>query len=159
MNKIPQTHRETVKDALIASTSLGPLGALFSAVDIAAIAGIWGILLASVASWEGVSMDTDSATKICKSALLGMGGYYVGCKTATKIFLMIPGAGIFMAMGISSVTNILFTYRFALTICSMFSKKNVNNLELGELAENIKSMYAGNGIASDVRDIVSIYME
>lgn len=88
-----------------------------------------------------------------------MGGYYVGCKTATKIFLMIPGAGIFMAMGISSVTNILFTYRFALTICSMFGKKVVNNLELGELAENIKSMYAGNGIASDVRDIVSIYME
>jgi len=155
-SKIPTRHRWSAQTALIAAAGLGPLGSLSSVADIASIAGIWGAYLYSVSSKEGYHLDKDDAVRICKSALLGLGGYYVGCKTATKIFWLIPGAGWLAAMGISSLTNILFTYRFALTVCTMFESKYV--LEAGELAENIKHMFAGNGIADDVREIIDIYM-
>ena len=155
--KIPKRHRESTQTALIAAAGTGPLGSLSTAADVASIAGIWGTYLYSVASSEGYSLDNDSAVKICKSALLGLGGYYVGCKTATKIFWMIPGAGWIVAMGVSSLTNVLFTYRFALTVCKIF-KKSGDDLEIGELAENIKHMFTGNGIANDARDIIDIYI-
>lgn len=154
--RIPCNHRGKAQIALIAAASLGPIGSISSAADIASIAGIWGTYLYSVASKEGYSIDKDAAVKICKSALLGLGGYYVGCKTATKFFWLIPGAGWVAAMGISSLTNILFTYRFALTVCSMFNSSG-EALEIGEISENIKQMFAGNGIADDIREIVDIY--
>ena len=154
--RIPGIHRGSAHTALVAAAGLGPLGSLSTVADIASIAGIWGAYLYSVASKEGYHLNKDDAVKICKSALLGMGGYYIGCKTATKIFWMIPGAGWLAAMGISSLTNILFTYRFALTVCAMF-KSSYSALEAGELAENIKHMFAGNGIADDVREIIDIY--
>lgn len=154
--RIPGRHRGSAQIALIASAGVGPLGSLSSVADVAAIAGIWGTYLYSVSAKEGLCLDRDSAVKICKSALLGMGGYYVGCKTATKIFWAIPLAGWLAAMGVSTVTNILFTYRFALTVCTMFSS-NCAALEIGEMADNIKNMFAGNGIADDVRQIVDIY--
>ena len=154
--KIPACHRGSAQLALIAAAGVGPLGSFSSVADIASIAGIWGTYLYSVASKEGYDLDKDGAVKICKSALLGMGGYYVGCKTATKIFWLVPFAGWLAAMGVSALTNILFTYRFALTVCTMFDSNNAS-LEVGELTENIKNMFAGNGLADDVREIVDIY--
>lgn len=156
--RIPKYYWDATQTALIAAAGLGPIGALFTAADVAAIAGIWGTYLYFIAKEEGYGMDKDSAINICKSALLGMSGYYVGCKTATKFFLLIPGAGWLVAMGISALTNILFTYRFALTVCTMFETRGRQSLEVGELAENIKRMYAGNGIGDDVRQIIAIYM-
>ena len=154
--RIPRQHRGSAQTALIAAAGTGPIGSVFAAADIAAIAGIWGTYLYSVASKEGYHLTKDDAVKICKSALLGLGGYYVGCKTATKFFLLIPGAGLLAAMGVSALTNILFTYRFALTVCTMF-KSRYGAFDAGELAENIKHMFAGNGIADYVREIIDIY--
>lgn len=155
-SRIPDSHRGSAQIALIAAAGVGPLGSLSTVADIASIAGIWGTYLYSVASKEGYHLDKDDAVKICKSALLGLGGYYVGCKVATKVFLIVPGAGWLAAMGISALTNILFTYRFALTVCALF-KSSYGALEAGELAENIKNMFKGNGIADDVRQIIDIY--
>jgi len=53
-------------------------------------------------------LNKEEAKKICTTALLGMGGYYAGCKTATKLFHLIPGAGMLLACGISSLANIVF---------------------------------------------------
>ena len=155
--RIPSKYRGGAQIALIAAASVGPLGSLSSVADIASIAGIWGTYLYGVGLGEGYSLDKDGAVKICKAALLCMGGYYVGCKTATKIFWLIPGAGWLAAMGVSALANILFTYRFALTVCTVFDNRNVN-LDAGELAENIKNMFTGNGIADDVREIIDIYL-
>lgn len=155
--RISYKFRENAQIALIAAAGVGPLGSLSSVADIASIAGIWGTYLYSVASSEGYHMDSDSAVNICKAALLGMGGYYVGCKTATRMFWLIPGAGWLAAMGVSSIANILFTYRFALTVCTMFETKG-KGLAVEELAENIKSMFGGNGILDDVKEIVDIYI-
>ncbi|MBQ1257595.1 MAG: hypothetical protein IIX93_10020, partial [Clostridia bacterium] len=97
----------------------------------------------------------EAAKKICSTAILGMGGYYLGCKTATRLFHMIPGAGTIAAMGMSALQNIIFTYRFAITLTRIFSKGNVNR---DSLVDAIKCMFAGTGIGlMSVRDIASLY--
>lgn len=154
--RIPRKYRSATQKALIAAAGAGPIGAFVTAADIASIAGIWGALLYSVAKEECYVLDKDVAVNVCKSALLGMGGYYAGCKIATKIFLFIPGAGLFAAMGVSAFANVLFTYRFALTLTTMFQSKG-DSLELQELVTNIKNMYTGNGLVDDVLQIADIY--
>ena len=152
---IPDKHREAAKVAMLASCGAGPLGALTSVGDIAAIAGIWGACLYTVADTEGCKLDKDTAVSICKSALLGIGGYYAGCKAATKLFWLIPGAGILIGMGVSSVANVLFTYRFLLTLCNVFTEKR-DGIDIRRLGDNIKSTFYGNGVWSDGADIIDI---
>ena len=153
---IPKKHHETTRVALIAAAGLGPLGAFTTVADVAAIAGVWTGCLVSIAYDEGIKLDKDAALKICKSSLLGMGGYYAGCKTATKFFHLIPGAGTLTAMGVSALANILFTYRFVLTLCSIFRNKG-KNFDADTLVENIVGMFHGNGILNDAKEIVRIY--
>lgn len=136
--RIPQFYWDDVKLALIESATWGVSGRF-----------------PQQRTWHLLPQFGD----ICKSALLGMGGYYAGCQVAAKAFMFIPGAGILLAMGCSSVTNILFTYRFALTLCSIFCRKGKSGLKLEELAGNIKNMYAGNGMVDDVSQIVRILKE
>lgn len=157
--RIPKFYWDDVKLALRESAACGCVGAFSTAADVVSIATIWGYLLYSFASYERCTIDKDTAVDICKSALLGMGGYYAGCQVATKAFMFIPGAGIPLAMGCSSVTNILFTYRFALTLCSIFCRKGESGLNLEELVGNIKNMFTGNGIVDDVSQIVLILKE
>ncbi len=155
---IPYQHRNATRVALIASAGLGPMGALSAGGDILAVGGIWSACLVSIAAKEGCNMDKDTAIGICKSAALGVSGYYAGCKLATNLFLLIPGAGILAAMGASSVANIIFTYRFVLTLCRVFDKISVNkSLTIDKIADEVKAMFNGNGFVSDVKDIVSIY--
>ena len=158
MKQIPYRHRNAAKIALAASAALGPVGALSAGEDILAVGSTWSACLISIAGKEGCSINKDSALAICKSTALGVAGYWAGCKLATKIFFLIPGAGIFAAMGASSFANILFTYRFVLTICEIFeNNSNLNTLNIGELISQTKTMCCGNGFFSDVKDIVSIY--
>lgn len=156
MDRIPARHRKTARNAMVASAGLGPLGAFITAADIASIAAIWGACLVQVASDEYRDLDKETAIDICKTALLGMGGYYAGCKAATKAFLLIPFAGIFIGMGISSVANVIFTYRFVLTLCTIFQNEG-GKLDLDSLGENIKAMFRGNGLLADAKDIVDIW--
>ena len=153
--KIPKKYQKDTKNVLVAAAGVGPLGALTSVGDIAAIAAICGGFLYSFAKKEGVEIDKDSAVKVCKSALLGMGGYYAGCKLATRIFNFIPGAGTLMGMGVSSVANILFTYRYVLTLCNIFGNRGPN-FDIANLADNLISMFNGNGLRSDAMDIIHI---
>lgn len=154
--EIPLQLRWDVKFAIAEAAALGPIGAFSSVADVASIAGFWGYLLVQYARYYGATLDKVLAERICSTALLGMGGYYLGCKTATKLFHLIPGAGSIMAMGISSMTNIIFTYRFAITLTRIFSKGSV---DYATLADSIKYMFAGTatGILS-VKDIVELYL-
>ena len=158
MKKIPYRHRIATKVALTASAALGPLGAFTSVEDALAIAGIWSMCLINIASEEGYSLDNSTALEICKSAALGVSGYWAGCKFATKVFFFIPGAGFFAAMGASTFANIIFTYRFVLTLCTIFERNgNGRGLNISALANQVKTMFRGNGFFSDVTDIVSLY--
>ena len=154
--EIPYALRVDVKLAIAETGLLGTIGAFSSAADVASIAGWWGYLLVQYAKYYGVALDKETAKKICSTALLGMGGYYLGCKTATKLFHFIPGAGTLAAMGISSLQNIIFTYRFAITLTRIFNKGNV---DYDTLADSIKYMFAGVAIGIlSIKDIVELYL-
>ena len=153
--EIPTALRGDVKLAILETGLLGPIGAFSTVADVASIGGWWGYLLVKYAKHYGMELDKEAAKKICSTAMLGMGGYYLGCKTATRLFHMIPGAGTIAAMGMSALQNIIFTYRFAITLARIFSKGNVNR---DSLVDAIKCMFAGTGIGlMSVRDIASLY--
>ncbi len=154
--EIPETLRGSVKLAIVQTGLLGTIGAFSTTADVASIAGWWGFLLVKYAKHYGVEMDREAAKKICSTALLGMGGYYLGCKTATRLFHLIPGAGTIAAMGLSSLQNIIFTYRFAITLTRIFKGGSVN---FDTLSDSIKYMFGSTvmGFLS-VKDIVALYM-
>lgn len=158
LKKIPYRHRDAAKIAMVASAALGPAGAFSGGADILAVGGIWSACLVSIASKEGCSLDTATALSICKSIAWGVSGYYIGCKVATNMFNFIPGAGTVAAMGASSLANIIFTYRFVLTLCRVFENSgNGHALALDKLADEVTTMYNGNGLLSDLKDIIAIY--
>lgn len=154
--QIPEALKKDVKLAIFEAGTMGPIGAFSTVADVAGIAGWWGYLLVCYAKHYNYAIDIEMAKKLCATVLLGMGGYYFGCKTATKLFHMIPGAGTLAAMGISSLQNVIFTYRFAVTLTCIFSAGSV---KLDMLADSIKCMFAGSnqGLLS-VKDIVGLYI-
>lgn len=159
MKQIPYRHRNAARAALIASAGLGPMGAFSAGEDILAVGGIWSLCLMKIAAEEGCSLDKDTALGICKSVALGVSGYWAGCKLATKIFFMIPGAGVFAAMGASSIANVIFTYRFVLTLCKIFERNGGGrSLNFSNIAEQAKTMFGGNGLWNETKDIISIYL-
>ncbi len=154
--EIPCALRSDVKLAILETGLLGPIGAFSTVADVASIGGWWGYLLVKYAKYYGMEMDKEAAKKICSTAILGMGGYYLGCKTATRLFHMIPGAGTIAAMGMSALQNIIFTYRFAVTLSRIFAKGNVN---VNTLVDAIKCMFAGTGMGlMSVKDIAGLYL-
>ena len=155
--EITKDLRDDVQFAIVEAGALGTIGAFSTAIDVASIAGVWGFLLYKYIRYYGYDMEKEDTVKICTTALLGLGGYYTGCKMATKLFHLIPGAGTLMAMGISSFANVIFTYRFALTLTRIFQDSKVN---LKNLAKSIIIMFAGtlNGV-KNVIDIVALFRE
>jgi len=154
--EIPCALRSDVKLAILETGLLGPIGAFSMVADVASIGGWWGYLLVKYSKYYGMEMDKEAAKKICSTAILGMGGYYLGCKTATRLFHMIPGAGTIAAMGMSALQNIIFTYRFAVTLSRIFAKGNVN---VDTLVDAIKCMFAGTGMGlMSVKDIAGLYL-
>ena len=154
--EIPRELREEVKLAISETGLLGSIGSFSSIADVAAIAGWWGYLLVKYAKYYvGKSIDKEAAKKICSTAILGMGGYYAGCKAATRLFHMIPGAGTLIACGVSGVTNMVFTYRFAVTLTKIFTAGKV---DFNTLAKSIPVIFAGtgNGVLN-LKDIVCLY--
>lgn len=150
--EIPYALRESVKLAITEAGALGTIGAFSTALDVANIAVWWGYLLVEYSRYYGVKVDKATAKKICSTALLGMGGYYLGCATATKLFHLIPGAGTLTAMGISALQNIIFTYRFAMTLTRIFRRRTV---DINTLADSIIQMYAGT--FSGFRSLIDIW--
>ena len=91
------------------------------------------------------------------TALLGLGGYYAGCKMATKLFHLIPGAGTLLAMGISSLANVIFTYRFALALTRIFKAPKI---DLKNLAKTIITVFAGTiNAVQNVIDIIDLFLD
>ena len=156
MNTIPAKYTAATKKALIAAAGCGPLITFSSVADVASITGIWGTYLYTVARGERVEMNKETAVQICKSVLLGAAGYYAGCKMATRLFNLVPGAGTLLGMGISALANVLFTYRFALTVCTVFSA-NKEKTKATQLAMEIISAFRGNGTIHDVKEIVMLW--
>ena len=152
---IPVELRERVRDTMLAAGALGPIGAFSTVADVASIAGCWGTLLMAFGKHYHIQIDKDTAVKTCSSILLGLGSYYAGCKLATKLFNLIPFAGTLMGMGISSVANILFTYRFALTLTRMF---DVNYGGMDNVVANFAEMFKTYGALGSTEDAIRLLL-
>lgn len=153
--QIPAALHKRVRDTMLAAGALGPIGAFSTTADVATIAGCWGTLLLAFCDHYHVRMDKDTAVKTCSSILLGLGSYYAGCKLATKLFHLIPFAGTLMGMGISSVANILFTYRFALTLTRCF---DINYSGTDSMIANFAEMFKTYGALGSAEDAIRMLM-
>lgn len=156
MSTLPTNYNGITKKALIAAAGCGPLGMVSGAADMAAIAGIWGAYLYSAARMEHVEMSRETAVQVCKTVLLGAAGYYAGCKMANRVLFFIPAAGPLLGMGVSALANVLFTYRFALTVSLVLARHGAS-LKGRDLAGEIMSMFRGNGTMSDMKDIALLW--
>ena len=155
--EIPKNMREDVKFAILEAGAFGPIGAFSTAADVGAIATVWGYLLFKYTKHYGYKLENDDAVKICTTALLGLGGYYAGCKMATKLFHIIPGAGTLLAMGISSLANVIFTYRFALALTRIFQSPKI---DIKNLAKTIITVFAGTiNAVQNVIDIIDLFLD
>ena len=155
--EIPKNMREDVKFAILEAGAFGPIGAFSTVADVGAIATVWGYLLFKYTKQYGYKLEKDDAVKICTTALLGLGGYYAGCKMATKLFHIIPGAGTLLAMGISSLANVIFTYRFALALTRIFKSPKI---DMKNLAKTIITVFAGTiNAVQNVIDIVDLFLD
>lgn len=154
--EISSALRADIKLAVFETGILGPIGAFSSIANVANIAGWWGFLSVQYSKYYGIQLDQEAAKKICSTALLGMGGYYLGCKTATKLFHLIPGAGTLTAMGMSALQNIIFTYRFAVTLTRIFREGTAS---FDTLSNSIIGMFAGTGAGFlSVKNIWDLYV-
>ena len=155
--EIPKNMREDVKFAILEAGAFGPIGAFSTVADVGAIATVWGYLLFKYTKQYGYKLEKDDAVKICTTALLGLGGYYAGCKMATKLFHIIPGAGTLLAMGISSLANVIFTYRFALALTRIFKSPKI---DMKNLAKTIITVFAGTiNAVQNVIDIIELFLD
>ena len=155
--EIPKKMREDVKFAILEAGAFGPIGAFSTVADVGAIATVWGYLLFKYTKQYGYKLEKDDAVKICTTALLGLGGYYAGCKMATKLFHIIPGAGTLLAMGISSLANVIFTYRFALALTRIFKSPKI---DMKNLAKTIITVFAGTiNAVQNVIDIIDLFLD
>jgi len=140
-NRIPEKYRKAVRTAMLSAAAAGPIGAFSTVADVGSIAAVWGTLLMHVARTEGHQMSKETAVKLCGSIAVGAGGYYMGCKAATKLFhaIPIPGAGTALAIGCSTVENLVFTYYFAAAVISVFSARGKNGL--GDLVTSVVKVF------------------
>lgn len=156
--RIPQKYRHDVHVALTAVAALGPVG-LLGDLDAIAIAGAWAGLLTAMFIDADIHLDKEAAKKLALAVIAGAGGYYAGCKLATKLFWLVPGAGIIMALGASTVANIIFTYRFAWVLAQMLEEKRISQSNVINIAGEIaRNMTIGGGFNLDgVKDIYALY--
>lgn len=157
MSRIPDIYRNDVRTAMVAVTALGPMGAFSGAADMAAVGGTWGTLLYAMCKKSRISLDKEAAKKLSITMFAAASGYYGGCKLATKLLHMIPGAGTIMAMGMSAITNLIFTYRFAFVVATLLTDTKLTLSTLMNVAPDIGRMMIGCPAVADIKDMYSIW--
>ena len=128
---IPNNYKSVVKKGVVASIAAGPLGAFAGPFDAGAIGTLWTTMFIAIADKAGHKLDADYIKKFIASSGTGAAAYYAGCKVATWVFHLIPGAGTLLAMGISSLMNSIFTLKFGSVIANSFEK---DDFELDDAA-------------------------
>ena len=88
----------------------------------------------------------------------GVMKYIAGCKAATKLFHLIPGAGTVIAIAGSTLENIVFTYRFACSVTDIMHKENrINSENWDSKVTKIIDEFAFENWIEDMNEIVRIY--
>lgn len=143
-----------LRAALSGAAVVGPLGA-FGPWDTAAVGAVW--LSTYIAIQEKSTYKLANGRQFVSSVVIGAAQYIVGCKVATWLFHLIPFAGIGLAMGISTVTNVYFTYRFAEVVILLLNEDNSFTLSDKQLAERALKLLCRFPSLKEVRTIFNIY--
>lgn len=153
MNRIPYKYTTIVKNALIAAAAIGPVG-VFGGIDTVAVGGVWATMFIAIRNKANSSFGSDPK-RIAGAAVSGIVKYYIGCKVATYTCFLIPGAGIFIGMGVSALCNIYFTYNFASALIELMDTKSSYSDDdiIGAVIGLLKKLPT----VEEVKDIVRIY--
>lgn len=131
---LDRKYHPVVQKAVVAATAAGPLGAFTGPFDMAAVGVIWTTMFVAMTEKAGVSVDAEFAKKFVATAGTGAASYIGGCKVATMLFHLIPGAGTFTAMGVSSALNAVYTLKFANGIGKVFERRDFGVLDAADAA-------------------------
>lgn len=152
---IPSRYKDIVSTGVIASIAVGPLGA-FGAWDAGGIGAIWTTMFVSIANKAGHELDNDYVKKFIASAVTGGAAYYAGCKAATWLFHLIPGAGTLLAMGISSAMNGVFTLKFGSAVANSFEKGDFDVDDAAIAVTTILSLLCTFPTIDEWKDLINI---
>ena len=156
--RIYEIDKTDVQWAMHESTLLGPLGAFSGAGDMMAIAGVWATLLWMMAQNHGIKLAKEKSKELCMCIADGVMKYIAGCKAATKLFHLIPGAGTVIAIAGSTLENIVFTYRFARSVTDIMLKEHrINSENWDSKVTKIIDEFAFENWIEDMNEIVRIY--
>lgn len=152
---IYETDKKDVQWAMHESTLAGPLGALPGIADMAAITGIWAILLHLMAKNHGINLTKEKSRELCECIFKGVIKYIAGCKAATQLVNLVPGAGTLIAVAGSTFENVVFTYRFARAVTDTMLTDKMDGF--GGTAERVIKNFAYELCAADMDEMVKIY--
>lgn len=153
MDRISEKYYEIVKKSLIAAAAIGPLG-LFGGLDTVAVGGVWTTMFFAIRKKANSSFGSDPK-RIAGAVAVGIAKYYIGCKLATYTCFLIPGAGIFIGMGVSALCNVYFTYNFASILIELMDTKNYYSDD--DIIKEIIGLLKKLPSVDEIKEIVKIY--
>lgn len=149
-------YRKIISRGITAAAAAGPLGAFPGAWDASAIAGIWTTMFVAIAEKSGHDLNSKFVAKFITTIGSGFGAYYAGCKIATWMFHLIPGAGTLLACGVSSLMNTIFTYKFGEACAKLLDKKEFDVGDAANAATCVLSLLCTLPVPSEIKDIMDI---
>lgn len=155
--KIYEIDKKDIQWAMHESTLTGPLGAFEGIGDTLAITGIWGTLLWIMAQNHNISFTRERSKELCFCIMEGAAQYIAGCKAATRLAHLIPGAGTVIAVVGSTLENVVFTYRFARAVTNILFKQNPDPKSWEASVGNVVDIFALDDWIEDIKDIIAIY--
>lgn len=144
-------------NGLAAAAAAGPLGAITGPFDAAAIGGIWSTMLLAIADKSNHKLDEHFCAKFITTVGTGSLSYYGGCKAASYLFHLIPGAGTLLAMGISTTLNVLFTYKFGAAVTKLFDKETFDFKDAARAATTVLAHMCTRPTIREIQDIKDLY--
>ena len=137
---IPPRFVESVRNALTAAAAIGPAG-LFGGLDAVAVGAVWTTLFISIKDKSNSKLGSDPK-RICGGIAAGVAQYYVGCKIASWLCFLIPGVGPVIGVGVSSIVNVYFTYRFATVMIDLMNNATSFSKDDDKIIERVTKMIA-----------------
>jgi NAD-dependent dihydropyrimidine dehydrogenase PreA subunit len=149
-------HVDALGTALVAAAAVGPLGVI-GAVDTVAIGGIWSALFFAIYSKS--NQKNLNVPSVVKAIVGGFVQYIIGCKVATSLVSLIPGAGIFIGISASTIVNVYFTYRFALISAEVLNDEDAYTLNDTELISRVLKKLCQFPSFSEIKAVWAIYKQ
>jgi uncharacterized protein (DUF697 family) len=113
--------------------AVGVPGAFSFGLDVSVMAGIWSTMLMEIAKRSGRKVSQDFGVKLVTGVLAGVAAYVGGSKLAMKLLHLIPGAGTLAAIGVNSLLNLFFTWRFGNAMAKLFERGAFDAEDFGDI--------------------------